>query len=250
MKSFKNKRGIATVLGMLIFVGILFTAVIPLFMYVNEANLYLYQTRMELQKIDEDKERENIDVYAYPPDPEAQDIVFCVKNTSPLNVEIVRVWVNDECYNVNFNVQSMMYNTSDPLDITSALLEEGTTCLDIKVTTGRGNVVDNILNPLFYTAGSGWSGSGRLAILIVISKEHPGTAQFHLQVTNNEDNSTIFDDIIWMIGNVGSYIQKIFPPDTGSYRVQVAQIGVCVIKVEDIIVTTEEPVVWVYSTAI
>jgi hypothetical protein len=250
MKSFKNRRGIATVLGVLIFVGILFTAVIPLFMYVNDSNLNLYQTRMELQKIDEDKERESIDVYAYPPDPNEPNIILCIKNTSPMDVRMIRVWANDESYDVDFTTQSMMYNTSDPLNVSSALPEEGTGAIYVKVTTSRGNIIANKLNPLFYTAGSGWGNSDKWIIAIIISKEHPGAKTFQINVTDNKDDSVIFDDEIRMVGPAGSHIQTVYLPDIGSFHVCVTQIKVGIITQEDVLITTEEPWAWIYSTAV
>ncbi|HUV53840.1 MAG TPA: hypothetical protein VMW03_01400 [Candidatus Krumholzibacteriaceae bacterium] len=47
----------SSILGTLIFVGILFTAVIPMYLTMNQADVILEQEKHEIAILDEDKER-------------------------------------------------------------------------------------------------------------------------------------------------------------------------------------------------
>ncbi len=51
----RKKRGVASVLGILIMVGILMTSILPTFIYVNEVNNYYDRAVVELKIVDEDR---------------------------------------------------------------------------------------------------------------------------------------------------------------------------------------------------
>jgi len=62
----KSGSAMSTILGMLIFIGILFTCVMPFFLYINEVNSLYDQTVVEMKQEDQNRALENIEVYAYP----------------------------------------------------------------------------------------------------------------------------------------------------------------------------------------
>ena len=60
-----KKRGVASAIGILFMVGILMTSIIPMFMYVNQVNNYYDMTVVEMRYEEEDKNDEDLRVYAY-----------------------------------------------------------------------------------------------------------------------------------------------------------------------------------------
>jgi hypothetical protein len=62
----KPRKGVSTILGTLIFIGILFTSVIPMFLVMKQADIIYTQTDLERKRLDEEREREAIEVYPIP----------------------------------------------------------------------------------------------------------------------------------------------------------------------------------------
>jgi len=108
----------STILGMLIFIGVLFTCVMPFFLYINEVNSLYDQTVIEMKQLDQDRTLENIEVYAYPLNDTDNQISLYIKNQCPLTVEIVRIWVNDESYSYNLQIPGMSWNITNPINVT------------------------------------------------------------------------------------------------------------------------------------
>ncbi|MEM2111605.1 MAG: hypothetical protein QXX08_06980 [Candidatus Bathyarchaeia archaeon] len=246
-----SKAAVSTVLGMLIFIGILFTCVIPLFLYVNQVNSYYDQAVLEMKHLDDNKQRETIDVYAYPLDTskETKSIYVYVKNQCPLSVEILRIWVNDLCYNYSLEVPAMGWNVTEAIDISGMLPTEGNITINIKVTTTRGNIISSLINPLFYSSIAGWSSSGTLSINIVINRDHSGTETFNVKVYKvvGLTETIICDEDIRMIGNTISYVKKVDLSDIGSYHVMVKYKGGSAYLYNNYIqINLANPCYWVY----
>jgi hypothetical protein len=66
MQRRRRKRGVSTTLGVIIFVGILFTSVIPMALVMRQSETIYEQNELELKRQDDDQDREDIDVYVYP----------------------------------------------------------------------------------------------------------------------------------------------------------------------------------------
>jgi len=171
---------------MLIFIGVLFTCVIPLFLYVNKVNSVYDQVAVEMGRLDEDRRREQIDVYAYPVSEQSDSLNVYIKNRAPFMVKAVRVWVNDQPFNLSISIPAMNY-TIESIDVHDMLPVNPGDCrsFNVKVTTARGNGFSSLTNPLYYTAGEGggWSGGVGFTIQVVIQVENPqGTRFFHVEV--------------------------------------------------------------------
>ena len=185
----RAKSGMATVLGMLIFVGILFTCVIPLFLYINKVNSYYDRAATEIRQFDQDREGEWIDVYAYPSGDPPDKLNIYIKNLRPLSVKIVRVWINDDKFNFSFQIRAMETRTMEPIEV--GLTE--TKAFYIKVMTARGNAFSSFTNPLYYVAdGGGWSGGTSFTIQIVIETLPPLRQRvFHVTVADDMDPANV-----------------------------------------------------------
>jgi len=241
----KSKSAMSTVLGMLIFIGIIFTCVMPFFLYINHVNSLYDQTIVEMKQFDRDRALENIDVYAYPIDQSSSQIRLYIKNQCPLTVEIVRIWINDRYFPYNLQVPGMGENITNPIDIQDMISQvEGVESFNAKVTTARGNTFSSLTNPLQYSNESGWGGGPSFAINIVIELDK-GVYYFIINVKNS-NGTTIYHDEVWVI--LESSIMRrvdISGPDT--YTVDITQTqGPDKTWSTNVQITLEEPTKWVY----
>lgn len=236
---------------MLIFVGVLFTCVMPFFLYINQVNSIYDQTVIEMKNLDQDRALEKIDVYAYPISQSSNTISVYVKNRCPLSVQVIRVWINDRNFTMSLQVPGMTYNITSPIDISAMLPTEGSKSFKVKVTTTRGNTFSSLTNPLYYSQGSGWSGGGSLAIHIVLTKQSTGTERFTILVTKVVDGGTgtvICNEQVSMLGNTQSYFKRVDVPEPATYHVKITrQRDSAVIYDLDVEVIWQNPSQWVYA---
>jgi len=239
----KSRTAMSTVLGMLIFIGVLFTCVMPFFLYINQVNSLYDQTVIEMKQLDHDRTLENIEVYAYPLNDTGNQISIYIKNQCPLTVEIVRIWINDYYYTSDLQISGMSWNITDPINVT--LPESNSTAFYVKITTARGNCFSSRTNPLSYTAESGWSGGGELSINVVISRDYNGKVTYNIKVTKVSDGSIICDDDVTLIGNTRSYFKKVGIELPDTYNVRITK-GDTLLREEQVEVTWQSPTQWVY----
>lgn len=148
----KGRRGVSTIMGTLIFIGIMFTSIIPMMLVMKQADTIYTKKIQEMEVRDDEKERENIVVYTYPVTGEKK-INVKIKNSGNVPVKIVRVWINDQCNVTDELISSNSEKVLGPFVVSE--LVNGTT-IDVKVATERGNVFFCISGPLHYSGG-GWS---------------------------------------------------------------------------------------------
>ena len=86
-----NKRGLASVLVMLVLVGAFISAVIPLLLYVNQVNSYYNENIEEMTFQDQLKASEEIDVLAYPVGENFTMMNVQVKNMGIAPVKVVSI---------------------------------------------------------------------------------------------------------------------------------------------------------------
>jgi archaellum component FlaF (FlaF/FlaG flagellin family) len=166
----RSKSGISTVLGTLIFIGILFTCAIPFYLRINQANTYYTQAVDEMRRSDEKRGMENIEVYAYPFSETSDELKVYIKNRCALSVTIVTVWVNDKHHEILATIPSSGDQTYGPFTVTLPTVIGETKNFYIEVLTNRGNRFASLTNPLTYTKTTEtkgfWSGGVGLAINI------------------------------------------------------------------------------------
>ena len=143
-----NRKGMASILGTLIFIAILFSAVIPMQLTMQQADIIMEQEKLELQRIDDEKSRERLEVYPIPH--LTLDLLnVSVINLSEYSVQFVRVWINDTAYQVDETA-----NPLETIDIGNLPLKpvEGGE-YEIRVTTERGNVFISHIGTILYQSG-------------------------------------------------------------------------------------------------
>jgi len=233
----------STILGMLIFMGVLFTCVLPFFLYINEVNSLYDQTVIEMKQRDQERALENIEVYAYPLNDTNNQISLYIKNQCPLTVEIVRIWVNDEFYSYTIQIPGMSWNITSPINVT--LPKNGSSSFYVKITTARGNGFSSRTNPLSYTAESGWSGGGELSINVVITRDYNGRVTYNINVTKVSDGEIVCDDDVTFIGNTRSYFKKVVIEMPSIYNVRVTKEDT-LLREEQVEVSWQSPTQWIY----
>ena len=144
-----KRRGTASLFGTLIFIGILFTAVIPMFLVMNQADVIFEQEKHNVAILDEEKEREDIYFYVYPD--LSDDLMVVVENRCAMTVKVVRIWINEAIHVESTTLQTLQTVEFGPYDVA---LVEGRT-YNVRVITERGNVYECGSGDLEYGL-SGW----------------------------------------------------------------------------------------------
>ena len=214
----------SSILGTLIFVGILFTAVIPMYLVMNQADIILEQEKHEIACLDEEKEREDVSFYVYPDTND--DLVVVVQNNSPMGAKVVRVWINDDPNPESTELDPMEGGIElGPYDVP---LDEGAT-YNFRITTERGNVYESGSEDLEYIDGE-WFVETKL-INVVISSSG---VVFKVYLYFWEASDWVQKDYaqVWKLGGSAFKPFDVSLWGNGEYRVKVTK-GSKVIHDED-----------------
>jgi hypothetical protein len=215
MRSFKKRRGFASILGVLIFVSILFTSIIPMQLTMQQADNMKEQIIHEVEILDSQREMESLSVYPIPSlDADSFILTFC-----EISINVNRLLVNGTDYELDVFVPAMDSIEIGPFD----LVPHNGGRYDIRVTTSRGNVFTSSIGVLFYIDGD-WV-SEILGIRIILPSRPGRGARGNdwlneLMVTLKEDNDVIYANstMYWAI----SASEKFFELDSdGDYEVLV-----------------------------
>jgi archaellum component FlaF (FlaF/FlaG flagellin family) len=166
----EKRRGVSTILGTLIFIGILFTSVVPMMLVMKQADTIYTKKIHELETKDDERVREELIVYTFAGG--GTKIMVKIKNRGEVPVKIVRVWTNDEYHNENTTILTNSENNIGPFEVPDVDIN---TTVSVKVVTERGNVFHCISGILYYT-GSGWSTTS-YGICVIIHNAEGGEYQ-------------------------------------------------------------------------
>jgi len=223
----KRRRGVASVLGILLMVGILITSILPTFLYVNEVNNYYDRTAVDLKITDNERSLENLEVYAYGHNETSVD-VFIV-NRAPLASNISRVWV------LNNTLQdAWIFNSTNRPDLPLFLgaseqitlrldftdINEVDNSFNIEVTTERGNKFSSTTNPLTYTTEGEWqTGTMEFQIQVIVQSDQ-GQDRYLIQIFGPESHYDFVDSATVQ----GMFFSIFSVPQAGQYNVTVHNI--------------------------
>ncbi len=147
-----KKRGISTVLGTIIFIGIMFTSVIPMYLVMKQADTLYERKKLELARTDEEGAREFANVYVYPTGDTAPDnLTVFMENICELNIKIKRIWINETIHPMESIVDSMGELNLGSYDVDP----QNGSSFDVHVTTERGNVFEASSGAIIHD-GMGW----------------------------------------------------------------------------------------------
>ena len=232
------RRGMSTVLGTIIFIGLLFTTIVPMQLVMKQADTMFEQKKLEVGRRDEEQSRENINVYVYPTGDSAPDnLTVKVDNICELNVKIQRVWINDTIHVQEDIIHSMNTQNIGSYDVDP----KNGSSFDIRVTTERGNVYEASSGAIIHD-GMGWEVDEKFINVLISSA---GTV-FKVYVTGPNDYSEYAQ--VWKIGGTAFKAFDITMSGNGEYHVVVKK-GSNIIHEEDVLMEWPDgpSVLWVYA---
>jgi hypothetical protein len=183
-------------------VGILFTTVIPLFIYVNSVDNYYDTTVVNMGIADQERSMEDLIFYAYgKTDDEDEDLInLFIINQGSITVNVVHVWVVREdleetlvftSQNVSIPINGedlpLQINPSNQvafgnLTVTSILdPDPNKNYFNVYITTARGNKFSSSTNPL-HKNGGGWGTSGNWPWIDVRINSGDGSNDFTIRI--------------------------------------------------------------------
>jgi hypothetical protein len=233
-----KRRGTASLFGTLIFIGILFSAVIPMYLVMNQADVIFEQEKHEVAQLDDEKAREDVYFYVYPDG--NNDLMVVVENRCAMSVTVKRIWINEDIFPESSIIQPTESIQFGPYDVDPVKGD----IYDIRVTTERGNVFECSTGTIEYGDGY-WIVETKIINVIVSA---PGVV-FKVTLKFKVDSVWVLveEAQVWKIG--GSVLKPFVVTENGEYEV-IVQKGSKVIHDETGLMM-EWPdgpsILWVYS---
>ena len=201
----------ATILGTIIFVGIIFTAVIPMFLFMRQADTFYDLAKFEVGRLDEERGMENIYFYLEPTVEENEPILTLkIINRGELAVRIARVWINDEPREDFDCILSPISDTVLPFGNLTVPDPQELTSYHVIAITDRGTFVSPLSGiPTLNASTNFWTMD---SFMIYVEMEMP-TNSLHISVV--KDTVTFFDEDVPSWRNR----YRISVPEEGTYHV-------------------------------
>jgi len=230
----------ASLFGTLIFIGILFTAVIPMYLVMNQADVIFEQEKHSVAQLDDEKDREDLYFYIYPD--LSDDLMVVVENKCAMTVQVVRVWINEDIHVESTVLETMETLEFGPYDV--SLVVNGT--YNVRVTTERGNVFECGSGDLEYGTG-GWVVESKL-INVMISASGI-VFKIYLYMWEESDWALKDEAQVWKIGGSAFKPFEVSQWGNGEYRVVVKRGSNIIHDEEDLMMEWPNgpSTLWVYA---
>ena len=227
----RSRRGTSTVLGTIIFIGIMFTAVIPMILVMKQADTLHEIRKHELEIIDEEKEREYLRVEISPVQ-DSLNMTLEVENKGDLVTKIIRIWINEED-----EYRNCLLNPNEGyIEMLNVSMEPDS--YSVIVVTEKGNVFVSD-NALIHDGGGVWVQDEIYAIYVLIASKG---VIFHIDVTGPNDFNE--SAIVQKRGRGGTAFKAFIVPGPGTYNVKITS-GGKIIYDESVELTEEDKSEWV-----
>ena len=187
---FIDRKGVATILGMILCVAVITSAYVPMILNMKQADSIYDQKVHEWGVLDDEKDRENVMLFYCYPDSDDDELIIEIENKSPLTIYPKRVWVNNTIHNVTGSILPMTTSVLTKVNIN--VQESVNSSFNVMLTTSRGNTYEA-------TGGSvEWDGSDwyvqQLAFMVQISGSgFLGFGSYKVRVHNITDTLVPFD---------------------------------------------------------
>lgn len=156
-----KRNGMASILGTIIFIGILFSAIVPMTIMMKQADLFYTQEVYTTETLDAEKADETVVVASYP-DVSTNKITVKVYNKGNIPINIKRVWINNDINEENTPIASTEMGTFGPYTV-----DLGESNFDVRVISGRGNIFYSASGTLTYSDGTWISPSLGVCVNII-----------------------------------------------------------------------------------
>ncbi len=220
-----RRRGISTIFGVIIFVGIMFTAVIPMFLVMKQADILHEIRKVEVGRLDEEHALENIFFNletSIDPETEEPIIKLVFYNKCVIAVKIIHLWINDELRDVNYLIPPTSNEEWDLRNLIDPPYQD-TASFSVMAVTDKGNIfLPTSGNPEYsYDPESGLGSWEHNVYTIYIMMTEKRT-QLHVMViflVPEGDDIIVFDD--GLVNNLYGYWINV--PFEGNYHIIVTQ---------------------------
>lgn len=186
------RRGTSTIYGVIIFVGIMFTAVIPMLLVMNQADIIYEMRKLEVSWLDEEHAMEDIYFYLEPTVVSGLPVLTLkISNTGELAVRIKSVWINDtlrddfDCIIPPISDKDVILDIPDPAQ---------PVIYHVMAVTDRGNIFSPTCGIPRYDPGMETWTMDDFTIYVMMSQP---TNSLHIKVEKErEAEPGVFDIII------------------------------------------------------
>lgn len=144
------RKGVGTILGIILFIGILFSSIVPLQIYLKENRNMLVAAEKEIIVDDGYREQEDLYVFAYPINETSNEIMLQVENKGAIPITLKNIWIKDQSELLDIDLAPGQKEELGPYSI---YLEENST-YPVKITTDRGRVFSSDSGNLRFSDGT------------------------------------------------------------------------------------------------
>lgn len=216
---FHSRKGVSTVLGLMLCIGVLFSSIIPMQLVMQQADNVAERKKKLVESLDVETSREELLATVYPNPSNYSELMAHAQNRGDVNVKIVRIWVNDE-----YTPQSEMIAAKDTevLGPIPVALQNGTFYL-LEVTTERGNVFRSYTGSVYYSDGT-WYVSALSITVNILNNQ----GQYRIWVKNStqhevgywDSGGIVHDDILqsFEVDEAGVYTVIMKKKVSGVYK--------------------------------
>lgn len=174
----RNKRhGMTTILGTLLFISMIFTALVPLQLSMLETDTYESNILHELESFDSEKEEEILTVISYPTTHTSNLLKVRVQNIGNIPVKIVKVWIKDEQYSIDTDILNGEIMVLGPFAVDLML----NSSYPVKVVTERGNIFGSNAGNMIYSSSGVWF-TPSLGVNVYIANDK---GKYFIEVSNS-----------------------------------------------------------------
>jgi len=136
-------------MGTLIFVGIIFSAFIPMMLVMRQADTLHEMRKHELECLEQERAMERLCLYVCPQGIDSPDVDLTIVNKGDVVAHVIKIWINDESESMNVEIPSMSEEELGPFNLDPENGDE----YDIRAMTDRGNVYTSETGILTYQEG-------------------------------------------------------------------------------------------------
>jgi len=235
-----RRKGVSTILGTLIFIAIIFSAVAPMMLMMRQADAYYETMKHEVTELDDEKDREELYFYVYPD--ENDDLYVAVENQCALNIRVVRVWINNDIIEESVTLDPLESYELGPYEVAPSVGDS----YDIRVTTERGNVFESSSGVIEY-GQDGWVVEAKVINVVVSSSG----VVFKIYLYKWEDSDWVLKDWaqVWKIGGSAFKPFEVTEYGNGEYKVVVKRGSKIIHEEEDLMMEWPNgpSTLWVYA---
>jgi hypothetical protein len=196
-----------SILGTLLFIGIIFTSIIPMQLVMLQIDTMESQILQELEATDDEKELESLSLISYPTTQDSDKLKIRVQNLGNIAITLSKLWIKDTSYDLNDSVDIGQIKVLGPFTVS---LEENTS-YPVTVITERGNVFGSDAGNMIFSSLGIWF-TPSLGINVYIANDK---GKYYIQVSN----STWSDDYLTEGQDFGDVIVLFDVETLGTYNV-------------------------------